>query len=639
LHRCWNAVNRVFPIEKYALLGLAACGAFWLCALQFHKMEDLRRRYGQLMPRMVWSIVANIARSGGSLPGRNQQIYLSQLPNAFSTDIHNGSWLGLSCAPLLLFMANTLKIAGMFDLASITYRLVEDAGFEIDMALAGLGDLYLVEAGWSEEVQAHFAAGILLDPHLAPCLKVLTPAWTMRPFSDSIVVLRKATSNNPGNRLAWWLLVCALLKAREWDDALASLRRYLELAAPLYEQNTAEAVAEYGRDRIRGYLLLQRNIGRWLGWLKVTNVQIVDGPAARSIEGIEQIKLAEGATLTLKCHVISGGEMSYYERDHVFSEILAYKIKEAEILPSYGATVALGQYLLKDTIHILPIHWHRYTPSLIAMTTEHALICREATPYLEIEDAIYFGHNASYYHFICEDLPRLLLFEEKNGRSNRALLVDQNIGLWQQRLLVQLGFDPLRWKAVNFSVPMRLPQLNVPSLVSKDLLVHPKAVDLIRTRLALAGGNAEPRAGKRLYLSRNGGGSRNAQFLNEEAIARQLFKKGFVSVETGSMTMDEQIELFSDAEVVAGPGGAALTNLVFAPRGCAALVLASNSDAGETFSSLTSSIGQDYFVCIGDGYPRPRSSWIHTNFDFSIDPNDVSLALEKIFDRRRDVSS
>jgi hypothetical protein len=593
LKRWVRAVARAFLTNQLVLLALAACGAFWLCMFQFRTSEKLRRRYGPRLPGMVWTIVANIVRSNGRLPGFKQQIYVSQLPNPFSSEIYRARWFCGPRAPFLLFMANTLKIAGMFDLASVAYGLTEAAGLEPDIALVGLGDLLLVEAGWTEEARAHLELGIWVDPNIAPCLEARTAAWTMRSFSDAVAVLKKATNINPSNKLAWWLLVCALLKNREWTEAVASLRRYLELAPQCYEQNIAEAVAEYGRDRVKGQLLLKRNIGRWLGWLMTADVQIIGGHAARSIQGIDQVRLNDVAPLSLKSHVISGGETSFYERDHVFGEIRAYKIDEAEILPSYGATVASGEYLLADTIHVPPVHWHRYTPSLMAMNEDRALILRETAAHLEIEDAIYFGHNANYYHFICEDLPRLLLFEEQNELRDRPVLVDLNMSSWQHSLLVRSGVDQSRWKAVNFRVPLRLPQLNVPSLVSRDFLVHPKAAELIRARLAWAAGNMVSRKGKRLYLSRGAGGSRNARFLNEAVIARQLVRAGFVPVDTGKMSVDDQIELFSDAEIVAGPGGAALTNLVFAPRTCAALVLAANSDAGETFCSLTSSIGQD----------------------------------------------
>ena len=638
LKRWARALIRAFSakqfatISQFALLALTACGALFLCMFQFRASEKLRRRYGSRLPRMVWTVVANVARCAGPLPGLRQQIYLSQFPNPFSSEIYKDRWFCGSSAPLLLFMANTLKVAGMFDLASVAYRLVEAMGFKPDVALVGLGDLFLVEAGWSEEASVHLELGVLLDPILAPCLKAGVAAWTMRPFSDAAAVLTKATSINPDNKLAWWLLACVLIKSREWAGALTSLRRYLELAGPCDEQSIAEAIAEYGRDHVAGELLLRRDAGRSLGWLKASDIQIIDRHAARSVQGIDQASLNDTARLLLKSHVIFGGELSYYERDHVFGEIPAYKIDDAEILPSYGATVASGQYLLKDTTHVPPIHWHRYILPLVAMNEDRALILRQAAACPDIEDAIYFGHNANYYHFICEDLPRLLLFDEQNERRGRPVLVDLNISAWQQSLLVRSGIDASRFKVVNFGVPLRLRQLNVPSLVSRDLLVHPKAVELIRARLASAAGNTVPRKGKRLYLSR-AAGARSARFVNEHVILRQLVRAGFVAVNTGKMSVDEQIELFSDAEVVAGPGGAALTNLIFAPRTCAALVFAANSDAGETFCSLTSSIGQDYFVCIGDGHPRPDASWIHTSFDFSIDPKDVSLALERILAR------
>ncbi len=129
-------------------------------------------------------------------------------------------------------------------------------------------------------------------------------------------------------------------------------------------------------------------------------------------------------------------------------------------------------------------------------------------------------------------------------------------------------------------------------------------------------------------------GSRNARFLNEEKIVQLLSRAGFVPVNTGGMSIDDQIELFSDVENCGGAGGAAFTNLAFAPRECAALLFAANSDAGEAFSSITSSIGQDYFVCVGMATLGRMSSWIHTNFDFSIDPKDVTVALNGIRARR-----
>src|SRR5579872_3281171 len=165
-----RALNRVIPIKDYVLFGLVAWGALWLCLTEFRINENARRRYGQSLPRMIFVIAATIMRSRHSLPRRFHQIYISQQANGFYCVPYAGSWLRRSHAPFLLFMANALKVAGMFDLSALTYGLVEDAGFKVDLALAGLGDLFLVEASWSEEVRAHLSAGVLLDPDRASCL-------------------------------------------------------------------------------------------------------------------------------------------------------------------------------------------------------------------------------------------------------------------------------------------------------------------------------------------------------------------------------------------------------------------------------------------------------------------------------------
>ncbi len=618
--------------NRYARLGLAIVGVLWLAAFKFSRIENFRRRYGANLLSMCGAMLAHIVRNAGSIPGRNQQVFLSQMPNPFSSESHDGGWRRNPRSPLLLFLANTFKLTGMFDAASVAYQLALKEDYKIDTVLSGLGDLFLVEACWTEEAQAHLVAGILLDEELAPSLRFRTRAWEARSFSDAVEELQKAIEINPENKSAWWLLCCAFIKMKEWDQGLSALHRYLALAHPMYEQNMAMAIAEFGRDPTHGVAVLERRLDRWLGWLRASVVNVIESDRAGYLAGVEQDELLQETKLTIKAHVVAGGELSYYEREHTFKKAFNYEIQEAEILPSYGATIAMGNYLLADTNHISPIHWHRYTPSILAVTDENALICREAPREIDLKNAIYFGHNANYYHFICEDLPRLLLLEEKKGRKDQVILVDLDIKPWQQRLLVRLGIDQSRWRAVNFGSPLRLQQLTIPSVVSRDLMAHPRAVNLIRERLSFAGGEVKARPGKRLYLTR-GIGSRNARFLNEEKIVQLLSRAGFVPVNTGGMSIDNQIELFSDVEIVAGPAGAAFTNLAFAPRECAALLFAANSDAGEAFSSITSSIGQDYFVCVGDGYPRPHVSWIHTNFDFSIDPKDVTVALNGILAR------
>ena len=96
------------------------------------------------------------------------------------------------------------------------------------------------------------------------------------------------------------------------------------------------------------------------------------------------------------------------------------------------------------------------------------------------------------------------------------------------------------------------------------------------------------------------------------------------------MTINEQIDLFSDAEVVAGPGGAAVANILFAPKGAKVLTLSPTAAPCETFSSMSNAIGQEYWYCLGASYARSYPRWVWTTFDFEIAEKDIRFCFEHL---------
>jgi capsular polysaccharide biosynthesis protein len=84
----------------------------------------------------------------------------------------------------------------------------------------------------------------------------------------------------------------------------------------------------------------------------------------------------------------------------------------------------------------------------------------------------------------------------------------------------------------------------------------------LRARLGLDGEGAHP--GRRLYVTRSDAKTR--RIVNEDDLDPILRGRGFERIECAALTLAEQIEAFSTAEIVIGPHGAGLTNLLFAPR-------------------------------------------------------------------------
>jgi capsular polysaccharide biosynthesis protein len=71
---------------------------------------------------------------------------------------------------------------------------------------------------------------------------------------------------------------------------------------------------------------------------------------------------------------------------------------------------------------------------------------------------------------------------------------------------------------------------------------------------------------KRLYLTR-GRVKNTRRLVNEDEVMHRLEPLGFVRFDPGTLTVQEQIDHFTAAEVIVAPHGAALANLAFCSPG------------------------------------------------------------------------
>ncbi len=159
-------------------------------------------------------------------------------------------------------------------------------------------------------------------------------------------------------------------------------------------------------------------------------------------------------------------------------------------------------------------------------------------------------------------------------------------------------------------------------------MAHPDAVRFIRDLLVPKADSLMPRPGKRIYVSR--GKDKNRAMLNEGAVLGKFKKAGFTFVNTGGMSIDQQIDFFSDAEVIAGPGGAAITNILFAPAKVKVVTLSSSNALNQTFASIAAALGQESWMLNGVSYARPEPYWIWSPFDFEISARDIDLCFEHV---------
>ena len=151
----------------------------------------------------------------------------------------------------------------------------------------------------------------------------------------------------------------------------------------------------------------------------------------------------------------------------------------------------------------------------------------------------------------------------------------------------------------------------------------------LRKRLPpTASGGGPPR----LYLTR-GVRPNSRRYVQEEELWPWLRDHGFVRLDPGSLSVQDQIDIFHGAEVVVGPHGAALTNLTFCRPGTKVLEMFAASYVHLGLWTICDAVsGIDYRYLVADGDHRPGRPMTGVLDDISIPPATVQACLEELLD-------
>lgn len=128
----------------------------------------------------------------------------------------------------------------------------------------------------------------------------------------------------------------------------------------------------------------------------------------------------------------------------------------------------------------------------------------------------------------------------------------------------------------------------------------------------------------RIYVSRGDAVIRKVR--NEKALEQVLARYGFESYEMGKLPFDRQIELFAAAEMVVGPHGAGLINLMFCNPGTRVLEIFPDNYIIDWIALLARAGGLDYHYFIaghGDAWRK----------HFSVDLAALEKQLADIFQK------
>lgn len=172
-----------------------------------------------------------------------------------------------------------------------------------------------------------------------------------------------------------------------------------------------------------------------------------------------------------------------------------------------------------------------------------------------------FDHwsKINYYHWMCDSLPRLIILKRLKTNYNFNIIIPDDTSSYVKDSLIALGLIPFYFNATEYLKISNLYHINY---LANSGFSHPAINELVTDLKKNCLPNTKR---KKYYLSRNQTIIRSIS--NEQDLINLIDKYGFEIIQTENKTLNEQIQLFSECDILISPHGAGLTNMLFMPKG------------------------------------------------------------------------
>ena len=293
-----------------------------------------------------------------------------------------------------------------------------------------------------------------------------------------------------------------------------------------------------------------------------------------------------------------------------------YFIKGARVLGREGTVISPDNRVFAEFTYVdapggierHSVFHRRRVPKAVPLAGWYATLC--------------YPSASAYAHWLVESLPRLKLLEP-HLHALDGLFVPSELPPTMHQSLLAFGVREDQIVPLSMASHFAPEHLLVPAYCA-GLDVPAWAVDWLRTHVDVQA--AAPH--RRLYVSRAKVSRRRA--LNEDALLPVLQRWGFQVVHPQEFAFREQVRLFAEASVVAGPSGSGMFNALFCPRGGALIEIPPHPSIGaHYYYSIAAAAGLDFWVVPGSEPVEARAQ-LWENADFRADPQALDRTLQRV---------
>jgi len=295
----------------------------------------------------------------------------------------------------------------------------------------------------------------------------------------------------------------------------------------------------------------------------------------------------------------------------------------AAVSPSLLLTSA-GQ-LLNDNIGYnnaeLCAHLPQGFPGIAASARKIILAVQHRDTARVNEPALYLPATTNYAAWFFGSLPRLAAYAEF---GDLPILVHGDVAAYQLAALAAMGIDEKR--LIRHGAHVRVECRELYYCTTSYLHHAPSVTGLryVRERVVRALGEAKPPEARRLYLARRN--AKDRPMLNEAEVIRLFESHGFVAIDPETHSFEEQVRLAAAAEIIAGPYGANLANLIFAQQTRKCLILATKQQP--EFARLASAFGVALWHVVPDAVRLREGRTLSESYGFNANLLQTEAALK-----------
>lgn len=229
------------------------------------------------------------------------------------------------------------------------------------------------------------------------------------------------------------------------------------------------------------------------------------------------------------------------------------------------------------------------------------------------------GKNHS--HWLFQALPKVQIFREASVDPD-FFLVLPTIAEYQRMTLKALGIDESRILVREPEQSMKFRELYASYTgndISPDLAIYDEVVSKVDK------GEKGP---EKVYVSRMDARSMR-RFVNEEQVIEAAQKHGFHIVTPSELSFEDEVRLFRNARVIAGPVGAGLYNAVFTRPGCLIIAMSEPAYIMDWPLQLTSLRGHSIGYLLGNSFLSMEPTHLGGHNSWVLNPDLFEFAVKQ----------